>query len=112
MNKEVKCYKCGTTIPLKFKTMSVIISCPHCHKQMTYNLSTYKKLRIIRYFVVLFIALLLIFGMREFDKGNYLLLIVLISVSLSLAFVADRICLYLCNLIFGLQYEQYIKKGK
>ncbi len=112
MQKEIKCYKCGTNIPLNYKNMSSIITCPHCKKKMTYDINTYKKLRITRYFVVLLVALMLIFGMNQFDNGNYVLLFVLVSVALALAFVADKACLYLCNLIFGLKYEEYIKKGK
>lgn len=110
--QEIKCYKCGTKIPLNFKNMSAIIECPHCKKKMTYGLSTYRRLKIIRYFVVLLIGLMLIYGMSQFDKGNYALLIILISISISLAFIADKACLWLCSLIFGLQYEEYIKKGK
>lgn len=112
MQKEISCYKCGTKIPLNFKSMSAVLICPHCKKKMTYNLATYKRLKIVRYFVVLLIGLMLIFGMNQFDKGNYAILIILISISISLAFVADRLCLWLCSLIFGLQYEEYIKKGK
>ena len=112
MHKEISCYKCGTKIPLNYKNMSAIIECPHCKKKMVYDVTTYKRLKIIRYFVVLLIGLMLIIGMNQFDKGNYALLIILISFSISLAFVADRVCLWLCNLIFGLQYEEYIKKGK
>lgn len=112
MHKEINCYKCGTKIPLNYKNMRAIIECPHCKKKMVYDVTTYKRLKIIRYFVVLLIGLMLIIGMNQFDKGNYALLIILISISISLAFVADRVCLWLCNLIFGLQYEEYIKKGK
>ena len=112
MKTKIKCYRCGTEIPVNYKNMSAIMTCPHCKGKMTYDVTTYRKLKLVRYFVVLLVALLLLFGMHQVETGNYAILLIFMSIAISLACVADKACLWLCDFIFGLHYEELKTKKK
>ena len=45
MKTKIKCYRCGTEIPINYKNMSAIMTCPHCKGKMTYDVTTYRKLK-------------------------------------------------------------------
>lgn len=107
MSKIVKCYRCGKEINLNPKELKTVISCPHCHGKMTITKKTYRQLRIVRYFFVLAVCALLMFGLSRFDMKVYYVTFLTIIVAVSIAMLSDNICLWLQYKIFGLNFEEY-----
>ena len=77
MKNNIKCYQCGKEYDIETKNVKEIISCGHCHKQMRIDDRSKKKFRLVRYLFVLLIC------------------------------YADKWCLILTDMIFGLTYEKY-----
>lgn len=107
MKSVVKCYRCGKEYDLDSKNIKEIISCSHCHQQMRFTEKTRKHFRLVRYFFVLFICIGLAFGMSLVTKNNYVVLLTLMGVAMLIANFADKWCMLLTDMIFGLQYEEY-----
>ena len=105
MHNIVKCYRCGKEYDPK--DHKEIISCSHCHQQMKINERSQKRFRIVRYGFVLTICLAIAFTMSVTVGTNYLSLLVMLGIAMLLANVADKWCLKLTDLIFGLEYEEY-----
>lgn len=105
MKNVVKCYRCGKEIKLNPKSLSIAISCPHCHGKMVLNQKYKRYLKYLRYFVVLIACLFIMFGLK-YVKTNLFISFMTLSLSLALAMVVDRLCLYLEYIIIGLKYNE------
>ena len=115
MGSMIKCYRCGKQYDLGYKNIKEIISCDHCHQQMKISDKSLKKVRLIRYVLVLILCLIIAYFMSDFSNNSKLLLLLItLSFAMLLAQFIDRICLYLADTIFHLQYEEYhpVKKSK
>ena len=105
MKETVKCYRCGKEYDRK--DLKETISCSHCHKQMKITDKTGKRFRMMRYLFVLAICLIIAFCMNMATGNNYLALLVTLCIAMLLANYADKWCLKLTDMIFGLEYEEY-----
>ena len=114
MTKIIKCSRCGNDI--KIEKTKQIVSCGHCNLKMKIDLKSQKRFKLVRYLFMLIICILIALGMNLVSKNNYVILLFTLMAALLLANYADRLCLILTDVIFGLTYEKYIeedrKKGK
>ncbi len=107
MKSVVKCYRCGKEYDLDNRNIKEIISCSHCHQQMKFTEKTRKRFRLVRYFFVLLICLMLAFGMSLVTQNNYIVLLVMMFAAMGIAGFSDRWCMVLTDRIFSLEYEEY-----
>ena len=107
MREAIKCYRCGKEYDLSGKDLKEIISCSHCHQKMRITQDSQKRFRIVRYFFVLAVCLVLAFGLSFASQGTFLILIAVMSLAVLLASYSDHVCLILTDRIFGLDYEEY-----
>lgn len=107
MKNEIKCYKCGKIHEIAYKDLKETISCSHCHQQMRINERSEKKYKLVRYIFIFVICLFLAFLLNIFSVNYFLMLFVILSLMLVFAQYADKVCLILTDMIFGLQYEEY-----
>ena len=107
MKSEIKCYRCGKIYVLNYKTLKEVISCGHCHQQMKITVKTQKKLRLMRYMFVFVICMVIAYMMSNVSDNSLFLLLITLSIAMILANFSDRLCLYLTDRIFNLEYEEY-----
>lgn len=108
MKNNVKCYRCGKQHVFDWRHLEEEIECSHCHSKMKLSGKCEKRLKMMRYITVLVVALVISFGLSTFTKSNSItIIIVILFVSLLMAMVIDRVCLWLVYTIYGLEYEEY-----
>lgn len=107
MKKTLKCARCGKEFDERVVGSKEIISCDHCHLQMKIDEKSQKRFRMVRYFFVLLVCIIIAFGMSMATTSSYIILLGVMSIALLIANFSDSWCLKLTNLIFGLTYEEY-----
>lgn len=114
MKKEVKCYRCGKVYDLSRKNIQETISCSHCHQQMHIDIKTDRRCRIMRYLLIGFISLVVVYGFSLLTSNSMLVVFMAFVFAILIGTYSERLCLLIVNLIFGLNYVEYheIQKSK
>ncbi len=114
MKKEVKCYRCGKVYDLSRKNIQETISCSHCHQQMHIDTKTERRCRIMRYLLIAFISLAVVYGSNVLTNNSLLVMFTAFILAILIGTYSERLCLLIVNLIFGLNYVEYheIQKSK
>ena len=101
-----KCPKCGKENEVTVKSVKKLIECSHCHKKMCLDVKSQRKIKYVRYFVMLIIAIGFAYSMEQFTKGTtgYLILIAYIAFVFMISRYIDDWCLKLGFLLFNLNY--------
>ena len=108
MKNEIKCYRCGKVKVLEARKLSEEIECSHCHSKMRLTYKCERRLKTMRYITVLVVALVISFGLTIVNRNNtYTLIIAILLVSLAMALVVDKFCLWMVYATKGLEYEEY-----
>lgn len=107
MTKNIKCYRCGKEYDLNYKDISEQIKCSHCNGIMSLDLNSQRKVRYIRYALVLVVALLMSFLVYQLNLNNLVIFGILTLVLLFTINYVDKFCLYLASLIFKLNYVEF-----
>ena len=107
MKNNIKCYQCGKEYDIETKNVKEIISCGHCHKQMRIDDRSKKKFRLVSYLFVLLICLAIALSMNQATNNSLMILMVTLMIAMIFANYADKWCLILTDMIFGLTYEKY-----
>lgn len=112
-NKYVNCFRCNTQIDLSSKNISNNIKCPHCNLLMRHNYKTLRKIKYVRYLFVLLICFALAYCMNSFstDKNTLPIFLLVLALAFATAMIAERVCIWITWVLFGLEYEIYdVKK--
>ena len=108
MNQETKCYKCGTKIPTAGKNAKQLIECPHCHAKLSFDATTKKHLKWIRYAMVLVIMIIIIFTLHDATKSkNYVAFAIILLILVLFSNFSEKSCIWILAHTFGLTYEKY-----
>jgi len=104
----IKCPRCGKEWEINAKTAKAGIECPHCHKKLTYDLKTRRKMKYVRYFIMLVISCGFVWAMQSFTKANnYIIVVAVIAAAFLLMRVIDNICQWLGFTLFKLSYMDF-----
>ena len=112
MKSEVSCLRCHTRISVPDTKISRTLKCPHCNLRMKINARTQRLERRISIILVSAVGAVLFWGMKSFEKGNYMVLVFGLTLATSLIAFIDRICLWIVDRLYGLEYEEYHDKKK
>lgn len=115
MNKNtVTCPRCGTQYELTIDKVFKGVNCPHCNKKMMMDEKTKKRLKLIRYVLVLTICLAVMFPVKNaLEKSQalgLLVVIVMLAVMYTLSQFADKLCGRILFNTFGFNYVEYVEK--
>ena len=105
MKKIVKCYRCGKEY--ESGKLKEIISCSHCHQQMKITRKTENRFHFMTYLLVLVVCLSVALIISLITDNSYLTFVVTMAMAMLMASFADKWCLKLTHLLFGLEYEEY-----
>lgn len=111
MKIKAKCCRCGKKADLKFSELKERWECSHCHLLMIISDSTKRRLKLVRSLFVSVIVITIFIGMKLAESGNYILLTLALVFSMALAVYAERICLGLTSMFFGLTHEAFHQHG-
>ena len=95
MTNNIRCYRCGKDYNFNYKNITDKVKCDHCNGVMVLDDKSQRKVRYVRYIIMLFIALIISYGMMQFKQQNYIIILVEFVVLLSLVNFIDKFCLYL-----------------
>ena len=115
MKKNVViCPRCGTQYELTIDKVFDGVNCPHCNKKMMMDTKTKKRLKIIRYILVMIICLAVMFSVKgALEKSQafgILLVIAMFAIMYTFAQYADRLCGRILFKTFGFNYVEYVEK--
>jgi DNA-directed RNA polymerase subunit RPC12/RpoP len=110
MNKHTaKCYRCGKELPVDKARR--VITCPHCHAQMTYDVKTEKILKYLRWTFVLIVTFLILLSLGNLDSlSGILVALAAMAFSAAAAMFADDICIWILTHTVGAHFQPYIKE--
>lgn len=113
---EIICPRCGTSYQISLNQVFKGVKCPHCQKKMMVDSKTKKRLRIVRYLVVLIICMITMFVINKalsHSEAFALLMVAIVAAVMYLfAQIADKACGFILYHTIGLTYEEYIEKDK
>ena len=107
MNCEVTCVRCHNRISMKYSEVSRYLKCPHCNQKMKINAVTQRREKRVSIVIVIIVAAVLFWGMKSFEKGNYYIMILGMTLATSLLVTVDKLCLMAVARLHGLEYEEY-----
>jgi len=114
--QQLICPRCGTKFVIDTKKASKLEQCPHCHKQMALCPDSQKKIKYIRYLIMVGIGLLFSYAMMDFEKTNNIIMVALVCVvGFILMRYIDTICFKLAFIFFSFKYmdiDEYAKIRK
>lgn len=109
---SVICPRCGTQYDLTIDKIFNGVTCPHCNKKMMMDNKTKKRLKFIRYILVLIICLAVMFSVKNAletsEAFGILLVIAMLAVMYTLSQYADRLCGRILFHTFGFNYVGHI----
>lgn len=115
---KVKCYQCKTDNEINSKTFDRLITCKHCKKKMILSNREFKKLKFIRYIMLLVVSgiFMFIFSFIAYKNNSqlaYLPLIIFVSLMLFFAGEADKLTYkILFALSKNIEYVEYVPEPK
>lgn len=113
MNREIKCYRCGKSHQLNYKTVRQNIVCSHCKSVMTFDYPTIRKLKLVRYVVVAFVVGIILFGLSRLeDTTGFMLTIVTCIIATAFALMSDQLCRYITVFLLNGNYVEYKKEDR
>ncbi len=102
--KETRCYRCGTVIPNKGEK---VITCPHCGGKMTFDETTKKRLKYIRYALVLVIMIIILFVLQAATQTkDYIVFAVVLIVLVLFSNYSEKCCSCMLQRMFGASYTE------
>lgn len=103
---EVRCYRCGKSMPISYRTLSGYVECAHCHGHMAFDEKTFRRIRIVRYSIIFIVSIALVMGLTLGLTDPILVFIITFLVDLMLVIFSSRPVMWLCGKIFGLNYVE------
>ena len=102
----VKCPRCGKENEVTIKNLNKVVECSHCHKKMCLDVKSQRKIKWVRYFIMLIIAIGFAYSMQSFTTGTtgYLIIIGYLAFLFLIMNFIDDWCLKLGFLLFDLTY--------
>lgn len=102
----VKCPRCGKENEVTVKDLKKIVECSHCHKKMCLDVKSQRKIKYVRYFIMLIIAIGFAYSMQKFTAGTsgYLIIIAYLAFLFLIMNYIDDWCLKLAFLLFKLNF--------
>ena len=103
---DTKCNKCGKEWKIDRKSAFKQIECPHCHRIKCLSPKSQGRIKIVRYLVMLLIAMLFVLAMKDFSETRNLPFTVVV---LLFAFVVSQFINNWCkNIAFTLFNFDYL----
>lgn len=113
MKKNVVCYKCGKKYKLNIHSISQTICCDHCHAYMTFDYPSIRKLKIVRYVLILMIVLPIVLGFQMINSmNNYSIIILTCIIAVALSLWSDKFCLYIAYKFMDIHYIECHPENK
>lgn len=105
--REVKCYRCGNPIALDYRATGSTIHCRHCHGVMAITKKTENHFQFVKYLILMLMVILLVVGLGLLDVSYTALMLICIGATMLMTLYGDHFCLWVTNLLFGLDYVEY-----
>ena len=113
---KVKCARCGKEWEVDRKSAKKQLECPHCHRIQCLSPKSQGKIKVVRYLVMLVIALVFVLAMLDFNKTNNLpFIIIVLLFAFVLSQFIDEWCRIIAFTLFGFEYldvDEYAKVRK
>lgn len=104
MKNEVKCYRCGTSYKLAFKTVDQEVKCPHCQGIMTLDKKSKTWFNVYKYLFILLVSLVLVTVVNLFTSSMIILLLTAFLIAFLVVMAADKVGLWMLYLTVGASY--------